>query len=83
MERVGLDFECLSSSAFRCHVLHARNAHLAPVEEPRRGSQEVIAIPSRSVSLPPFVYFPHSRSLLKSLNSQAHGRYWRIRALEG
>ncbi len=50
LERLGLDPECLSSSTLRRHVLHARNAHLAPVEEPRRGSQEVVAIPAWSVS---------------------------------
>ena len=32
MERIGMDFECFSSSTFRCHVFHARNANLAPVQ---------------------------------------------------
>ena len=51
MERIGLDFERFSSSPFWGYVSHARNAQLASFEEPRRRSQKIIAISSRSVSI--------------------------------
>lgn len=45
LERFGLDLERFPGFAFRCHVYDAWNAHLASVEEPRRGGQEGVAIP--------------------------------------
>jgi hypothetical protein len=55
MERIGLDFERFSSSPFWGYVSYARNAQLASIEQPRRRSQKIIAISSRSVS---FIFSP-------------------------